>query len=61
LKPGWIRERVEKLDGSNTLELYQEVLEAIADGRIQSIAAAKACAAEACRARYLPLFDDETM
>jgi hypothetical protein len=61
VKAEWIKERVAKLDGGNTLELYQEVLEAIADGRIGSIKAAKECAAEACRARYLPLFDDETM
>jgi hypothetical protein len=57
MNPEWIREQVAKLDGGNTLELYQEVLEAIADGRIGSIKKAKSCAAEACRARYLPLFD----
>ena len=58
MKPEWIIERVSKLNGDNTVELYQEVLEAIADGRIGSIKAAKECAAEACRARYLPLFDE---
>tara|TARA_Y100001956_G_C4045459_1_gene152550 strand:+ start:339 stop:515 length:177 start_codon:yes stop_codon:yes gene_type:complete len=58
MRPEWIRERVADLDGRNALGLYQEVLEAIADGRIGSIKAAKECAAEACRARYLPLFEE---
>ena len=58
MRPEWIRERVADLDGRNALGLYQEVLEAIADGRIGSIKAAKVWAAEACRARYLPLFEE---
>ena len=58
MRPEWIRERVADLDGRNALGLYQQVLEAIADGRIGSIKAAKECAAEACRARYLPLFEE---
>ena len=58
MRPEWSRERVADLDGRNALGLYQEVLEAIADGRIGSIKAAKECAAEACRARYLPLFEE---
>ena len=58
MRPEWIRERVAALDGRNARGLYQEVLEASADGRIGSIKAAKECAAEACRARYLPLFEE---